>query len=134
MHNAISTVKPMQNSNSQKGNKLVFKIIYSVMQVKSIAECSPWSILQHFRPSLSYCLSLRSLLCLILSGRFTQVLLYQNLIFNRYHFSFFQQHVKASALMVVDVQVRVSVYVLKDIMEQDVKFVCICLFLCYIDS
>ena len=32
-----------------------------VMQVKSIAECSNESILQYFRPSLSYHLSLRSL-------------------------------------------------------------------------
>ena len=46
------------------------------MQVKSIAECSKGSILQYFRPSLSYHLSLRSLFCLFLSGRFTQVLLY----------------------------------------------------------
>ena len=30
------------------------------------------SILQYFRPSLSYHLSLRSLFCLFLSGRFTQ--------------------------------------------------------------
>ena len=29
------------------------------MQVKSIAECSPWSIRQYFRPSLSYHLSIR---------------------------------------------------------------------------
>ena len=48
------------------------------MQVKSIAECSKGSILQYFSPSLSYHLSLRSLLCLFLSGRFTQVLLYIN--------------------------------------------------------
>ena len=34
------------------------------------------SILQYFRPSLSYQLSLRSLFCLFLSGCFTQVLLY----------------------------------------------------------
>ena len=34
------------------------------------------SILQYFRPSLSYHLRLRSLFCLFLSGRFTQVLLY----------------------------------------------------------
>ena len=38
------------------------------------------SILQYFRPSLSYHLSLRSLFCLFLSGRFTQVLLYCFLI------------------------------------------------------
>ena len=34
------------------------------------------SILQYFRPSLSYHLSLRYLFCLFLSGRFRQVLLY----------------------------------------------------------
>ena len=49
------------------------------MQVKCIVECSKWSILQYFRPSLSYQLLLRSLLCLFLSGRFTQVLLYRHL-------------------------------------------------------
>ena len=46
------------------------------MQVKSIVECSKESILQYFWPSLSYHLSLGSLLCLFLSGLFTQVLLY----------------------------------------------------------
>ena len=45
------------------------------MQVKSIAECSNGSILQYFRPSFSYHLSLISLFCLFLSGHFTQVLL-----------------------------------------------------------
>ena len=45
------------------------------MQLKRNAECSKGSILQYFRPSLSYHLSFRSLLCLFLSGRFTQVLL-----------------------------------------------------------
>ena len=34
---------------------------YSLMQVKSIAECSKGSILQYFQPALSYHLSLRSL-------------------------------------------------------------------------
>ena len=43
------------------------------MQVKNIAEC----ILQYFRPSLSYHLSLKSLFHLFLSGSFTQVLLYR---------------------------------------------------------
>ena len=43
------------------------------MQVKSIAD---WSILQYFRPSLSYHLPLRPLFCLFLSGRLRQVLLY----------------------------------------------------------
>ena len=50
------------------------------MQVKSIAECSPWSILQYFQPVLSYHLSLTSLFCLLLSGRLRQVLLYIELL------------------------------------------------------
>ena len=59
-----------------KNHKLVFKNNYHLMQVKSIAECSKGSILQYFQPSLSHHLSLRSLFCLFLSSRFTQVLLY----------------------------------------------------------
>ena len=59
-----------------KRPKMVFKTDYCLMQVKSIAECSKGSILQYFRPSLSYQLSLRPLFCLFWSGRFTQVLLY----------------------------------------------------------
>ena len=39
------------------------KTNYRLMQVKSIAECSKGSILQSFRPSLSYHLLLRSLFC-----------------------------------------------------------------------
>ena len=46
------------------------------MQVKRIAECSKGSILQYFRPSLSYHLSLRPLFCLFLNGCFAQVLLF----------------------------------------------------------
>ena len=60
----------------KKKNKIVFKTDYRLMQVKSIAECSKGSILQYFRPSLSYHLSVRSLFCLFLSGHFRQVLLY----------------------------------------------------------
>ena len=37
-----------------------------------------WSILQYFRPSLSYHLSLRSLFCPFLSGRLRQILLYDH--------------------------------------------------------
>ena len=33
---------------------MVFKTDYRLIQVKSIAECSKGSILQYFRPSLSY--------------------------------------------------------------------------------
>ena len=61
--------------HSQKDQKLGFTTNYRLMQVKGIAECSKGSILQYFRPSLSYHLSLRPLFCLFLGGRFTQVLL-----------------------------------------------------------
>ena len=54
----------IKNSHPQKVQKFVFKTNYRLMQVKSIAECSKWSILLYFRPSLSYHLSLRSLFCL----------------------------------------------------------------------
>ena len=61
----------------KKDQKLGFKTKYCLMQVKSIAECSPWSrsILQYFRPSVSYHLSWISLFCLFLSGRLRQFLL-----------------------------------------------------------
>ena len=56
---------------------------YRLMQVKSIAECSKGGgggILQYVQPSLSYHLSLRSVFCLFLGYRFTQVLLYGTFI------------------------------------------------------
>ena len=56
--------------------KIGFQDQLSLNAGQSIAECSKGSILQYFRPSLSYHLSLRSLFYLFLSGRFTQVLLY----------------------------------------------------------
>ena len=56
--------------------KLFFNTDYRLMQVKSIAECSNGSILQYFRPSLSYHFPLRSWFCLFLSGCLRQVLLY----------------------------------------------------------
>ena len=54
----------------KKTNILVFKTNYRLMHLKSIAECSPWSILRYFRPSLSYHLSLRSLFLSILEWPF----------------------------------------------------------------
>ena len=65
------TVKPVLNSHSQKDRKFVFKTNYRLVQVRSIAECSKGSILQYFRPSLSYHLSLRSLFSLFWSDPFT---------------------------------------------------------------
>ena len=46
------------------------------MKVQSIAECSPWSILQYFWPALSDNGSWKPIFWLFESGRFTQVLLY----------------------------------------------------------
>ena len=54
---------------------MVFKTNYCLVHIKNIAECSKGSILQYFRPSLSYYLSLRPLFCPYLSGRLRQVLL-----------------------------------------------------------
>ena len=48
----------------------------SLMQVKSIAECSPLSILQYFWPALSNNWSWKPIFGLFESGCFTQVLLY----------------------------------------------------------
>ena len=64
-----SSIQPLNqcasfSSHSKRRPKIVFKTDYRLMQVKSIAECSKGSILQYFRPSLRYHLSLRSLFCL----------------------------------------------------------------------
>ena len=61
---SVYTVKPVLSGHTKRRPKLVFKTDYRLMQVKSIAECSKGSILQYFRHSLSYHLSLRSLFCL----------------------------------------------------------------------
>ena len=76
MSSNTNTVKPVYSDHCQKDKKLVFNTNYRLMQIKSIAECSKGSILQYFWSALSYHLSLRSLFCLFLSGRFTQVLLH----------------------------------------------------------
>ena len=67
-----TTVEPFLSGHSKRRPKFDFKINYRLMQVKSFTE---ESILQYFRPSLSFHLSLRLLFCLFLSDRFRQVLL-----------------------------------------------------------
>ena len=47
-----------------------------LMNVESIAECSPWNILQYFWPALSDYLSWKPINVPFQSGRFTLVLLY----------------------------------------------------------
>ena len=71
-----TTAKPVLSVLSNIRLKFVFKTDYRLMHVNRIAEC--WSILQYVRPSLSYHLSLRHLLCLVLSGRLRQGLLCLN--------------------------------------------------------
>ena len=66
--------------DSKEDQKWFFKADYPLMQVKSIAECFKGSILQYYRPSLSYHLSLISLFCLFLSGRLRQFLLYASVL------------------------------------------------------
>ena len=48
------------------------------MKVKSIADCSTWSILQYFWPAWSETWSWKPIFGLLESGCFTQVLLYLN--------------------------------------------------------
>ena len=50
--------------------------IGSLVKVESIAECSPWGILQYFWPALRDNWSWKAIFGLFESGRFTQVLLY----------------------------------------------------------
>ena len=76
LHYISTTVKPVLSGHSKRKPKTIFKNDDRLRHVKSIAECSNWSILQYFGPSLSFYLSLRSLFCLYLSGRLRQVLLY----------------------------------------------------------
>ena len=63
----------------KKTKNMVFKTHYRLMQVKSIAECSKRSTLEHsaiLSAFMNYQLSLRPLFCLFLSGHFTQVFLF----------------------------------------------------------
>ena len=48
-----NTVKPVLSGHSKIDKTKILMINGSLMQVKSIAECSPWSILQYFRPALA---------------------------------------------------------------------------------
>ena len=47
-HQYDNTVKPVLNGHSKIDKIKVLMTNGSLMKVKSIAECSPWSILQHF--------------------------------------------------------------------------------------
>ena len=77
------TVKPVLSGYSKKDQNWVFKTYYHLMQVKSIAECSKGSILQYFRPSLSF-ICHEDLCFLYFCGRLRQVLLYKDHLFQSY--------------------------------------------------
>ena len=72
----IGTVKPVLSSLSKKDKTKILMINGSLMKVKSIAECSTWSILQYFCPAFRENWSCKFLV--FLSGRLRQVLLYIN--------------------------------------------------------
>ena len=61
-------VKPVLSGHSKRRRKISFQDRLSLDAGQSI--------LQYFRPSYSYQLSLRPLFCLFLSGRLRQALLY----------------------------------------------------------
>ena len=69
--------KPVLSSHLKIDKTKIFWQNGSLMKVKSIAECSHWSILQYFWPALSDNWSWKPFLGIFESGRFRQVLLYQ---------------------------------------------------------
>ena len=72
----LNTVKPVLSGFSKIDKTNVLKTNGSLMKVESIAECSPWSILQYFWPALSNNRSWKPFFGLLFSGRLRQGLLY----------------------------------------------------------
>ena len=70
------TVKPVLSGHSKLDKTKILMTNGSFMKVESIAECSPWSILQYFWPSLSGNQPWKPFLFFFLSGHLRQVLLY----------------------------------------------------------
>ena len=70
------TVKPVLSGHSKIDKTKNLITNGSLMKVKIIAECSPWSILQYFLPALSDNLSWKPIFGLLFSGRLSQVLRY----------------------------------------------------------
>ena len=68
------TVKPIFSRHSQINETKILMAYASLMTVKSIAECSPWSILQYFWPALMDNWSWKPILVFFLSGRLRQIL------------------------------------------------------------
>ena len=75
------TVKHVLSIQSKIDKTKVLRTNGSLMKVKSIAECSPWSILQYFWPALRDDQSWKPILVFFLSDRLRQVLQYVNFKF-----------------------------------------------------
>ena len=71
----IITVKPVLSGHSKRRPNIGFEDRLSLNEGLKYCRMLPESILQDFRPSLSYHLSLRLLFGPFLSGRLRQVLL-----------------------------------------------------------
>ena len=76
------TVKPVVSDHSKIDKTKILMTNGSLMKVKSIAECSHWSILQYFGPALSDNHSQKQFLVFVLSGRLRQILLYMLFCFH----------------------------------------------------
>ena len=74
MYNKTCVKQLLKNRQNKLWNILM--TTGSLMNVKSIAECSLWSILQYFWPALSDGWSWKPIFCLFESSCFTQILLY----------------------------------------------------------
>ena len=72
---AQNTVIPVLSNHSKLDKTKVLMANGSLMKVESIAECSPWSILQYLWPALRDNRSWKPIFGLLLSGCFRQVLL-----------------------------------------------------------
>ena len=73
---ASGTERPAFSGHSKRQPKICFQDQLSLNAGQVYCRMLQESILQHYRPSLSYHLSLRPLFCLFLSGRLRQVLLF----------------------------------------------------------
>ena len=69
-------VKPVLSGHSKRGLQIGFQDGLSLKAGQKYCRMLQESILQYFRPSLSYHVSFRPRFCLFLSGRLRQVLLY----------------------------------------------------------
>ena len=69
----LESLDVLLHSGCSKRPKIGFQNRLSLNANQKYCRMLQESILQYFRPSLSYHLSLRSLFCLFLSGRFRQV-------------------------------------------------------------